>query len=118
MTESFPQLTPAARRFMDENEIDTVTFQLVETRVGCCVGIVKEIEPVYEAPSDTSEYDYYTLEDRHVFVARRIRRVGPIQLKTEGFFKKRLALTGALVPLLKDLALTHPFNRSLPCLGP
>jgi hypothetical protein len=102
METSIQKITDAARQFMDERGIDTVTFQLIEDTVGCCMGVVKEIEPIYDAPADASQYLYVKAEGRHVFISRNIRIVGPLKLKTEGLWKKRLGLSGVTVPLLKD----------------
>jgi hypothetical protein len=94
-------IRPAAKRFMDEKGIEDVTFNLrVEEPAGCCVGIIKEIEPLYEAVKDASRYRYFQAEGKHVFISKDIKILGPLILTTEGFWKmKRLALRGATVPL-------------------
>jgi hypothetical protein len=102
MEKSIQKITNGARKFMDERGIATVTFRLIEDSVGCCMGVVKEIEPLYEAPPDTSQYLHFNVEGRHVFISRQIRIIGPMKLSTEGFWKKRLSLSGVTVPLLKD----------------
>ena len=72
----------------------------VEKPAGCCVGIIKEIEPRYEAVKDASRYLFFKGEGKHVFVSKKIRILGPLALTTEGFWKlKRLALRGATIPL-------------------
>jgi len=102
METSIQKITDAARKFMDERGIDTITFRLIEETMGCCVGVVKEIEPLYEAPADASQYLYFKVEGRHIFISRKIRIIGPLKLTTEGLWKKRLGLSGVTVPLLKD----------------
>ena len=99
--ESRLEITPAAKRFMDKRGIEDVTFKLkVLEPAGCCLGIVKEIEPIYEAPTDASGYYYFQAEGRHVFVSRKIRLLGSLTLSTEGLWKlKRLTLDGVGVPL-------------------
>ena len=97
------KITHPAKTFMDQRGIDTVTFQLIEGRVGCCVGVVKEIEPLYEAPLDASGYLYFSAAGRHIFISRKIRLVGPLKVTTEGLWKKRLSLAGATVPLFYGL---------------
>ncbi|MFO7708008.1 MAG: hypothetical protein R6V84_07525 [Desulfobacterales bacterium] len=96
------EITDSARKFMDAGGIDTVTFRLFEDRVGCCVGVVKEIEAVHEAPQDAADYLCHCAEDRQIFISRRIRIIGPLKLATEGLWRKRLSLSGASVPLIKD----------------
>jgi hypothetical protein len=101
MEKSIQEITESARKLMEEKGIDTVTFRLIEDTLGCCVGVLKEIEPLYEAPRDASEYLYLKSEGRHIFVSRRIRIIGPLKLTTEGIWNKRLCLSGVTVPLLK-----------------
>ena len=95
------KITNRAKRFLQDREIKDVTFILKELDVtGCCVGIAKEIEPVYEAPKDASDYRYIQEDGYHVFISRRIKIIGPLTLTSEGFWKmKRLYLNGATVPI-------------------
>lgn len=97
------KITDSAKTFMDQRGIDTVTFELIEERVGCCVGIVKEIAPVYETPQDSAGYRYIEHAGRHFFISKKIRQIGPLKVTTEGLWSKRLGLAGVTVPLLKDL---------------
>ena len=85
---------------MKKHGITDVTFNLkVFTASGCC-GIVKEIEPVYEAVEDARGYRYYHVEDKHVFLSRDIKVLGPLTLTTEGVWKmRRLALDGVTIPI-------------------
>ncbi len=96
------EITDSARKFMDAGGIDTVTFRLFEERVGCCLGVVKEIEAVHAGPKDTADYLCHRTEGRRIFISRRIRIIGPLKLATEGLWRKRLCLSGATVPLFKD----------------
>ena len=53
------RISKSAKRFFQEKGIDDVTFNLVESDVaGCCVGFVREIEAVYQAPENASAYRY------------------------------------------------------------
>ncbi len=94
-------ISPSAKKFMEERGIENVTFNLkVVEPAGCSLGIVKEIEPVYDAVEDASRYRYFQVEGRHVFISLEIKILGPLTITTEGIWKlKRLALTGATVPL-------------------
>lgn len=94
-------IKPSAKKFMEERGIQDVTFNLrVEEPAGCSIGIIKEIEPLYEAVKDASRYLYFQAEGKHVFVSKEIKILGPLTLVTEGFWRmKRLALRGATVPL-------------------
>jgi hypothetical protein len=96
------KISNRAKKFIQDRNIKDVTFILKELDVtGCCVGIAKEIEPVYKAPKDASGYKYIHIDGYHVFISRKIRILGPLTLTTEGFWKlKRLYLNGATVPLL------------------
>ncbi len=89
------------KKFIEERGIKDVTFNLtVVEPAGCSLGIAKEIEPVYEAVKDASNYWYFQVEGLHVFVSREIKILGPLTITTEGLWKiKRLALRGATVPL-------------------
>ena len=94
------KMSKSAKRFIKEKKIKDVTFQLIESDVaGCCVGIVKEIEPVYEAPKNASGYRYCQADGFHIFISRKIKIIGPLKLTTEGIWKKRLFLQGASVPI-------------------
>ena len=94
------KISKSARSFMEDRDISDVTFRLVEDEVaGCCVGVVREIEPVYEAPRDAAGYRYCEIEGRHGFISRKIRIIGPLTLTTEGLWRKRLYLSGATVPI-------------------
>ena len=86
---------------MDEKGIGDVTFNLkVIEPAGCSLGIVKEIEPVYESVENASGYLYFQVEGRHIFISREIKILGPLTITTEGLWKmKRLALSGVTVPL-------------------
>ncbi len=87
---------------MDAGGIDAVTFRLFEERVGCCLGVVKEIEALHEAPQDAADYLRLSAENRQIYISRRIRIIGPLKLATEGLWRKRLCLSGATVPLFKE----------------
>ena len=93
-------ISKSAQKFIKEKNIKDVTFKLIENDVvGCCVGIVKDIEPVYKAPSDASGYRYCQTEGFHIFISRKIKILGPLTLTTEGIWKKRLFLNGATIPI-------------------
>ncbi len=94
------KISKSARKFLQEREIEDVTFNLIEQDVaGCCIGVAKEITPEYKAPIDASNYRYFQAEGRHIFISRRIKILGPLTLSTEGLWKKRLFLSGASVPI-------------------
>ena len=94
-------ISSSARKFMEERGIEDVTFNLkVMEPAGCSLGIVKEIEPFYEAVENASQYLHFHAEGKHIFISREIKILGPLAITTEGFWKmKRLALRGATVPL-------------------
>ena len=86
---------------MEKRDIQDVTFNLkVVQPSGCCVGIVKEIEPTYKAVENATNYRYFQADGKHVFVSRDIKILGPLTLTAEGFWNiRRLSLNGATVPL-------------------
>jgi len=90
-----------AKKFIQHKNIKDITFNLKQLDVsGCCVGIVKEIEPVYKAPRNASGYKYVRIDECHVFISRNIKITGPLTITTEGFWNlKRLYLSGATVPI-------------------
>ncbi len=92
-------LSKSACQFIKNKNIEDVTFKLMEFRVAsCCVGIIKEIEPIYTAPKDASGYRYCQVDGFHIFISRKIRILGPLKLTTEGLWNKRLFLSGAAAP--------------------
>jgi len=94
------KISKSANKFIRERNIEDVTFNLIEQEVaGCCIGIAKEIKPVYKAPADASNYRYIQAEGCHIFISRKIKIIGPLTLTTEGLWKKRLFLSGATVPI-------------------
>ena len=94
------KVSKSANKIIREQNIEDVTFNLLEQEVaGCCIGIVKEINLVYEAPADASNYRYFKAEGCHIFISRKIKIIGPLTLTTEGLWKKRLFLSGAIVPI-------------------
>lgn len=95
------KITPRAKKFIEEKGIEDVTFRLnVHKPAGCCIGIVKEIQPVYEAPANAGNYKYYLVDRYHIFISREIKILGPLSVSVEGLWKmKRLALDGASVPI-------------------
>ena len=94
-------LSEPAKKFLQEKQINDVTFNLFESDVaGCCVGFVKEIVSKYEAPKNAAGYRYARTDGYNIFISRTIRILGPLTLTTEGAWKmKRLALDGATIPL-------------------
>jgi hypothetical protein len=94
------KISKPAKKFIQEKSIKDVTFNLIENEVaGCCVGIVKEIAPVYQAPKDASGYRHCQVEGFHIFISRKIKILGPLTVTTEGIWNKRLFLSGATVPI-------------------
>ena len=94
------KISKSARLFLRDKGIEDITFNLIEANVaGCCIGVVKEIVPVYEAPPNASGYRYAHVDGHHIYVARKIKVKNPLTLSTEGIFKKQLYLEGALVPI-------------------
>lgn len=94
------KISKSAQKFIRENNIQDVTFNLLEDEVtGCCVGVVKEIEQVYRAPKDATRYRHCEVDGCHLFISRKINIIGPLKLTTEGIWKKRLFLAGANVPI-------------------
>ena len=95
------EITNAAKRYLKKHGIRDVTFRLVHYEpVGCCVGIVKEIEAYHGAPENACHYKYFHTDGVHVFVSRAIRILGPLSLTMHGFWKfRRLGLNGAGIPL-------------------
>jgi hypothetical protein len=92
------EITESARKFIEKKGITDVTFSLVEQDVRGAMGIIKEIIHVYKAPVDASGHRFFQIENLYVFVDRNIEITGPLILKTEGLWKKRLALSGAKPP--------------------
>ena len=94
------KISKSARRFLHEKGVEDITFNLIEIDVaGCCIGVAKEIVPVYEAPPNASGYRYAQVDGHTVYVARKIKVMNPLTLSTEGIFRKQLCLEGALVPI-------------------
>jgi len=95
------KISNRAKKFIQERKIKDVSFNLKELDVaGCCVGVVKDIEPDYNPPKDASGYKYIQADGYHVFISRRIKIIGPLTLTTEGLWNsKRLSLSGATVPI-------------------
>jgi hypothetical protein len=94
------KISRSAKKFIYERDLEDITFNLIEQDVaGCCIGIAKEIKPVYKAPTDASNYRYFQTEGCHIFISRMIKILGPLTLTTEGLWKKRLFLSGASVPI-------------------
>lgn len=100
MTSLKVAVSKSARKLMRDQNIKDVTFVLNECEVGgCCVGVVKDIEPIHQAPKDASGYRYVKTDDCHIFISRKLRIVGGLKLTTEGLFKKRLFLCGVTINL-------------------
>ena len=94
------KISKSAIKFIQERNIEDVTFNLIEQDVaGCCIGIAKEIKPVYKAPADASNYRCFQAEGCYIFISRKIKILGPLTLTTEGLWKKQLFLSGATVPI-------------------
>jgi hypothetical protein len=94
------QISKSAKRFMEDRGIEDVTFRLIAMCVSGCFGMVKEIEPRYDAPKDSRDYRYFRGENCHVFVSRKVKIIGPLGLDTEGLWRmKRLCLNGVTVPI-------------------
>lgn len=95
------KISTYARNFMQQKGIKDVTFNLIALKIaGCLLGIVKEIEPAYEAPSDARNFRYSQVEGYNIFISREIKILGTLTVGTEGFWKiKRLCLNGATVPI-------------------
>jgi hypothetical protein len=92
------KITESAKKLMGKKGITDVTFSLVEQDVRGAMGIIKEIIQVYKAPVDASGYRFFHMQNLYVFVDRNIEITGPLILKTEGLWKKRLRLSGAKPP--------------------
>jgi hypothetical protein len=93
MVKSKIKLSTSARKFMQKMGITDVTFNL---RRPATKGALMTIEPTYRAPVDASGYRYFRVEGYHIFVARKIKILGPLTLSTEGVWKfKQLFLDGA-----------------------
>ena len=94
-------IKPSARKYMQKHQIECVTFKMKMCEpMGCCVGIVKEIESVPESPPNASHYRYFQCEGKHIYVYRDIKILGPLTITTEGLWRlKRLSLDGATIPL-------------------
>ena len=91
------KISRSAKKFIREHGIKDVCFNLIECDVaGCCIGMVKDIEPEYRAPSDAQDYRYFKVEDFYIFISRKIKILGPLKLTTEGLFNKKLSLHGAI----------------------
>jgi hypothetical protein len=94
------KISKSAKKFIQERDIEDVTFNLIEQDVaGCCIGIAKEIKPVYKVPANASNYRYFQAEGCHIFISRKIKILGPLTLTTEGLWNKQLFLSGATVPI-------------------
>jgi hypothetical protein len=94
------KVSDSAKNFFQQQGVADVTFNLVESEVsGCCIGFVREIEPVYRAPENASGYRYCKAEGFHVFIAREIKLSERLTLTTEGVWRKKLCLTGATIPI-------------------
>ena len=67
------KITDSAKNFMRIRNITDVTFVLKQYDVvGCCLGLVKEVEPVYQAPPDASGFQYARTEACHLFISRKL----------------------------------------------
>ena len=78
---------------MQKKGITDVAFNLCRAEPK---GVLMTIEPTYQAPTDASGYRYFMVDGYHIFVARKIKILGPLTLTTEGIWKfKQLSLDGA-----------------------
>ena len=78
---------------MQKNGITDVTFNLCRAEPK---GVLTTVEPTYQAPADASGYRYFMVDGYHIFVARKIKILGPLTLTTEGIWKfRQLSLDGA-----------------------
>ncbi len=94
------KISESAKKFIRQRNIEDVTFILIAQGVsGCCIGMVKDIKPVYKAPRDASNYRYVQADGCHIFISRMIKILGPLTLTTEGVWKRRLSLSGASIPI-------------------
>ncbi len=100
MFDKITKITKSAKRFIRKNKIEDVTFILIDREVaGCCIGAIREIEPVYHPPTDASRFLYCRHDGFNIFISRQIRIIAPLYLTTEGVFRKRLYLGGATIPI-------------------
>jgi hypothetical protein len=87
------KLSASARKFIQKNGITDVTFNIGRAEPK---GVLTTIEATYQAPADASGYRYFMVDGYHIFVARKIKILGPLTLTTEGIWKfKQLSLDGA-----------------------
>ena len=68
--------------------IRDVTFNLIEMDVGGIFGIIKEIEPAYEAPENASDHRFFRVGRLSVFIDRKIDIVGPLSINITGMWMR------------------------------
>ena len=92
------KISKSAQKFIQDFGITDVTFKLVELDISGAMGIIKEIHPNYQAPTDASGYKYFRKGDFSIFLDREIMIIGPLVLKTSGVLNKKLSLSGVKPP--------------------
>lgn len=91
-----PQIsvTPAAKRYIQENGIIDISFVHHAPDVACCLGVTHEVLVAEEAPKKTENFYDFQSEGVNLYIDRELLMSNKLRLKLRGVFKKRLDLDG------------------------
>lgn len=89
-----------ALKYLEERQAEDISITLAEIDTNCPIGTAKEIRVILEKPQNLKSYRWKKVDKYHFFIDRRLREIGPIVLKKQGFWKfSSLYVEGLQVPL-------------------
>jgi len=94
------RVTPRARKYLQEKEASEVTLYLVDIESSGSIDSVKEVGVSLKPPKRPEHFMHDRAEGFDIYVDRKLRIIGPIVIRKQGFWKlASLYADGLQIPI-------------------
>ena len=93
-------ISPRAMKYLHERGASCLVLGLVDIETGGSVGAARDVAFGFAPPRDSRHFRWCQVQGIDVYVDRKLRVVGPVAIKKQGFWKfSSLYADGVQVPI-------------------
>ncbi len=94
------KISPRAMKYLQERGASSLVLGLVDIETGGSVGAARDVAFGFTPPRDSRHFRWCQVEGIDVYVDRKLKVVGPVVIKKQGFWKlSSLYADGVQVPI-------------------
>ena len=94
------KITKAAKKYIDERNINTIVLTFLEMEAGCMVGVAKDIDVSFDPPEKEEAFLKSNVKGIAVYIDKRLSPSKEVTIRKQGFWRfSSLYADGLRVPI-------------------